>query len=258
MAIQFNPEYLKKASEKSVIKKIKEYSYSLMNLQVGMKALDIGCGPGIDTLQLAKIVGNNGVICGIDADKSMIDLAKNKTEVAGYDSFVFHRLAQATNLPFDSNYFDSTRCERVLQHLSIDEAKATVQEAIRVTKPDGNIVFLDTDWTSLSIHCNNPNLERKIINIICFAIKNGFAARALPELFYISKVESVAFETRVLLLPFIDIKNLIEPIILEYIKVGWVNQFDFNSFLCSLNDLNEKGMFYASLNIIICNGRKAK
>src|SRR5436309_3207626 len=50
-----DPQYLAAVAER--LKEAKERSYSLMHVQTGQRVLDVGCGPGTDTLPLAHLVG---------------------------------------------------------------------------------------------------------------------------------------------------------------------------------------------------------
>jgi ubiquinone/menaquinone biosynthesis C-methylase UbiE len=42
----------------------------------GMRCLDLGCGGGAVALELARIVGPEGHVTGIDADERVLDLAR--------------------------------------------------------------------------------------------------------------------------------------------------------------------------------------
>lgn len=47
-----------------------------LNISVGDRVLDVGCGTGDDVRMLASLVGPTGRVIGIDASKSMIDVAE--------------------------------------------------------------------------------------------------------------------------------------------------------------------------------------
>ena len=55
-----NTEYLENASE--VFKEIKIFSYDEMRIKSGDSVLDVGCGPGIDVVQLTKCVSESGKV----------------------------------------------------------------------------------------------------------------------------------------------------------------------------------------------------
>ena len=75
---QAYPKYLQTAAELN--NQIKRQSYSLMHIQPGQNVLDVGCGPGIDTVALAHLVGPQGSVVGVDFDKSMIAEADRYAE----------------------------------------------------------------------------------------------------------------------------------------------------------------------------------
>jgi ubiquinone/menaquinone biosynthesis C-methylase UbiE len=75
-----DPKYLQILALK--VKPLKERSYDLMQLQNGHRILDVGCGPGTDTIPLAQFVGPTGQVIGIDNDNQMIVTANKKAKDA--------------------------------------------------------------------------------------------------------------------------------------------------------------------------------
>ncbi|THH11654.1 hypothetical protein EW145_g502 [Phellinidium pouzarii] len=71
---------------------------SLLNAQPGECILDLGCGSGELTLELAKIVGESGVVLGIDSSANMIEKARKH----GVTACIVGD-AQALELPPPSN-----------------------------------------------------------------------------------------------------------------------------------------------------------
>jgi 2-polyprenyl-3-methyl-5-hydroxy-6-metoxy-1,4-benzoquinol methylase len=53
----------------------REGAFFLAHLQLGMRVLDVGCGPGTITLGLARAAASAEVV-GIDVDQSQIDAAR--------------------------------------------------------------------------------------------------------------------------------------------------------------------------------------
>ena len=121
----------------------KRRSYALMNIQPDDSVLDVGCGPGTDTIHLAGLVGAAGEVVGIDYDASMVAQVNQRALEAGLGDLVKHEQGNATSLPFPDARFDSSRSERLFQHLICPEQ--TLFEMARVTKPNGWVVVLDTD-----------------------------------------------------------------------------------------------------------------
>ena len=101
-----------------------------------------------------------------------------------------HKRADATELPFDSNYFDACRSERVFPHL-IDPAKA-LSEMARVAKPGGWIVVFDPDAGSVSMDADDIESERRLVRVFAeHMINNGYVGRRLYRLFKEQGLEDV-------------------------------------------------------------------
>jgi ubiquinone/menaquinone biosynthesis C-methylase UbiE len=71
--------------------------------QGGQRILDIGCGCGATTIELAKQVGPSGHVLGIDISVPMLERARQLT---GKDLPADYVLADATIYPFDPASFD--------------------------------------------------------------------------------------------------------------------------------------------------------
>lgn len=58
----------------------------------GDTVMDIGCGPGLFSTQMAKMVGSQGLVFAIDLQKEMVELARTNARRAGVDSrMMFHQ-----------------------------------------------------------------------------------------------------------------------------------------------------------------------
>jgi ubiquinone/menaquinone biosynthesis C-methylase UbiE len=111
-------DYLVGAANRPQIQSLKQRSYDLMQIEAGSRVIDIGCGPGVDTIELAGRVGPQGHVIGIDADPRMVAAANAAATKAGLGERVQHFVASSLSLPFVKGRFDACRCDRVLQHLS--------------------------------------------------------------------------------------------------------------------------------------------
>lgn len=171
----------------------KQRSYALMQIQAGHKVLDVGCGIGLDTVNLAALVQATGQVIGIDVDKEMIVKANQNAEAAGVSDRVFHRHADALQLPFEPNVFDSCRSERLFQHLV--EPERALSEMIRVTKPGGWIVVVDADWGTMSADTTEPDIARRLWHFIAMNLtNNGFSGRKLYRLFKQQELKEIIIE----------------------------------------------------------------
>jgi ubiquinone/menaquinone biosynthesis C-methylase UbiE len=116
--------------------------------------LDAGCGLGDVLIQLAR--GNpNLQATGLDFSSKMLEVAQADARQA--QARIEWKQGSATELPFPDATFDAVRSERTLQW--IDAYETAIYEMIRVLKPGGRLVLIDTDWRSLSLDLNEPDLE---------------------------------------------------------------------------------------------------
>src|SRR5437868_14828994 len=90
----------------------KQRTYECMHLQPGDQVLDVGCGPGMDTLRLAQVVGPTGQVVGVDADAAMIAEANQRAAQAGVSAWCHHDQRDALALPFPTGAFTACRSER--------------------------------------------------------------------------------------------------------------------------------------------------
>lgn len=110
-------------------------SFLLQKLEVrpGMRVLDVGCGPGNITAHIAKLVGQNGTVFGIDPSRERVAFARDRT--APNLSFYEGRaedLSQFASSSLDIVYVNSTL------HWVEDQPTA-IKEFARVLKPGGRL-----------------------------------------------------------------------------------------------------------------------
>lgn len=103
--------------------------------------LDLGCGPGSMTLDLACLA-RDGRVVGVDASAEQIIEARRGAAAAGWPAIEF-LTASAYELPFPDFSFDRVFCHALMEHLS-DPLRA-LRETWRVLKPGGLIGVCSPD-----------------------------------------------------------------------------------------------------------------
>jgi 2-polyprenyl-3-methyl-5-hydroxy-6-metoxy-1,4-benzoquinol methylase len=101
----------------------------------GSKVLDLGCGTGRLTVELAERGYN---VYGADINLDVIGIAKDKANNRNVSAHF--AIAQAEFLPFNSGVFDICVADSVLEHVA--DWKKTLAEVARVLKP-GGIAYFD-------------------------------------------------------------------------------------------------------------------
>jgi len=106
------------------------------------RILDIGCGTGMPTLELAKL--SNGEIIGIDIDQGALDKLNLKIKQEGLSDRVKVYNCSIYNTKFEDESFDILWEEGVIHLL---ELKRALIECNRILKPKGFMVTGEaTNW----------------------------------------------------------------------------------------------------------------
>lgn len=103
------------------------------HINADMQVLEVGCGPGYFTQELAK---THAKITAIDISPDLLEVAQKKVN----SSDVRFKVENAYDLTFADNSFDLVLGSSVLHHLELDEA---LKQFYRVLKPGGRIFFTE-------------------------------------------------------------------------------------------------------------------
>lgn len=121
-------------------------AYLLPHLKAGLSVLDVGCGPGTITVDLARTVAP-GVVTGIDTSAKVLEQARSFSADQGVRNVTFVE-ADVYELPFEDDAFDIVHAHQVLQHVS--DPVAALREIKRVTKPGGLVAVRDADYAAMA------------------------------------------------------------------------------------------------------------
>lgn len=113
-------------------KEHRHYLYEKVELKTKRRILDVGCGPGFITADIASLTG--GRITGIDIDEKKLEHAKTLVRC---NRITFAK-ADALHLPFKDETFDLVVFSFVLMH--IREQQKAVNEMVRVTQKNGIVL----------------------------------------------------------------------------------------------------------------------
>jgi ubiquinone/menaquinone biosynthesis C-methylase UbiE len=121
-------------------------------LEPGMRVVDVGCGPGTITADLAALVAP-GEVVGVDAAAEVIAQA---AAAHPRDNLTFTTGdVYALDAPDDT--FDVVFAHQVLQHLS--DPVAALRELRRVTRPGGTVAIRDSDYAGFVWSPADPALD---------------------------------------------------------------------------------------------------
>jgi arsenite methyltransferase len=114
--------------------------FSMGELRPGERAVDVGCGAGMDSLIAGRMVGPEGRVIGVDMTQAMLEKARAAANETGLENVEFHQ-SYAEELPVPDGWADVVISNGVL-NLMPDKA-AVLDEMVRVLKPDGRLQIGD-------------------------------------------------------------------------------------------------------------------
>jgi ubiquinone/menaquinone biosynthesis C-methylase UbiE len=171
--------WLDRADASPLIQAIKQRMLELCPISPGAQVLDVGCGLGHELQRLAQQVGPSGRVVGIDVSSAMVGEARRRT--AELEVPIMVEVGDAHALAFPDEHFDVCRVERVLRYL--DRPESALREMVRVVRRDGFVVAFDFDSDQTVIDAPDPELTRRIANVLDAAVPHPWIGRQLHGLF---------------------------------------------------------------------------
>jgi SAM-dependent methyltransferase len=145
-------------------------AYLLGHLDQSMSLLDVGCGPGTITADLARLVSQ---VTAIEPSADVLALASASADTPPnirFETGDVHALAYADDT------FDVVHAHQVLQHLA-DPVQA-LREMRRVCKPGGIVAVRDGDYRAFAWYPEPPELDAWLELYLRVARHNGGAPDA--------------------------------------------------------------------------------
>ena len=147
----------------------------------GMACLDVGCGAGEVTFDLASVVGPTGRVVGVDLDPTKIELGRGDAEQAGLTNVEF-RVADIGDGLGEGEY-DVVYARFLVTHLR--DPEDALAAMVRALEPGGRLVVEDIDYRGSFSHPESEAFERYEEIYELTAQANGgdpFIGARLPEL----------------------------------------------------------------------------
>ena len=129
-------------------------AYLLPHLSSGAAVLDLGCGPGTITADLASLV-TPGRVTAVELTDSALELARAEIGRRGLTNVDF-AVGDVHALDFPDDSFDVVHAHQVLQH--VGDPVAALREMRRVAKPGGVVAARDGDYAAFTWFPELPEL----------------------------------------------------------------------------------------------------
>ena len=135
----------------------RQASFDALQPTPGETILDIGCGNGLLTAELARAVGENGRVIGIDPSDDMRSAGEKRCQDYSCVEFID---GIATNLPIEDERADKAVSVQVFEY--IEDTAGAVSDAMRCLKPGGRLVVSDLHFGSFIWYSDNPQRMQQI------------------------------------------------------------------------------------------------
>jgi SAM-dependent methyltransferase len=154
-------------------------AYLLPSLQPNLSVLDVGCGPGTITADLALLVAP-GEVVGIDASEDVVAQAAGAVGSGMGLSNLRFEVGDLFALEYPDASFDVVHLHQVLQHLG-DPVGALVALR-RVLTVGGVLAARDSDYSAFTWAPADPLLDRWLELYLAVTNRNGHDACIGPRL----------------------------------------------------------------------------
>jgi ubiquinone/menaquinone biosynthesis C-methylase UbiE len=121
--------------------------WSLAGITDGARVLDLGCGPGLVAIEMAKVVGTSGSVIGVDRQADAVSTARALLDEAGHPQTEVYR-AEAWNTELQPGTFDVVVLRHVLAHNTTEEVNRILEHVRFLLRPGGCCYVAESDLTA--------------------------------------------------------------------------------------------------------------
>lgn len=172
-------DYLDTINTNPSVRLCKQQVLEALQLQPGDWVIDVGCGIGHITLELAKKIEGVGHIVGIDSSQIMIGEAKERAR--GLQGLpVEYRWEDAHHLSFPENSFDVGLIMSTLIH--VKRPQRVLSELFRVVRPGGRVVVMESDWQLMAFSTGNKVVDKTLASVMRRSVRHSGIGHQLPIL----------------------------------------------------------------------------
>jgi len=142
-----------------------------LNLQPGMKVLDVGCGPGRLTIPMAQQISPQGEVVALDIQPGMLRRAQEKAQAAQLSNIRFLHAGVGEG-KLERNQYDRAVLVTVLGE--IPDRRTALKEIFEALKPGG---LLSVTEVIFDPHFQSRRTVRELAAAVGFKEQNCFGNR---------------------------------------------------------------------------------
>jgi SAM-dependent methyltransferase len=235
------------------VRAVKPMMLDQMRLHRGQRVLEVGCGTGDDVRTIARRVGPDGHVLGIDASALVVTEATRRSQ--GRNLPVDFRVGDVLAIDLPDAAVDRCRAERLLMHVD-GEPTAMVAEMTRVLRPKGRLVAFEFDWDTLAIDGAEQRLTRRIVRSYSDGVPNGCVGRTLPRLLRDAGLLDVVTIPHAVEIPFDFFGWILSGHLDAAIAAGSFTPEELIGWWDAVDAAHARGRFYAAILGFVVVGSK--
>jgi SAM-dependent methyltransferase len=141
------------------MQELKVLGHERTGIDAGARVLDVGCGFGLETLRLARLVAPGGSVAGCDLSSDFLAEARRRASAAMVD--ITFQQAHAEALPYPDQSLGIVWSERLL--IYVPEVMRAVSEMRRVLRAGGHVACIEPDISTSTINLADRSLVRRVM-----------------------------------------------------------------------------------------------
>jgi SAM-dependent methyltransferase len=229
--------------------KMRETCFRAAGIKEGMRVLEIGCGSGVVTRHLSRIVGPKGHVIGIDVREDFVEIARKFGGVEGGSAIEYFR-GDAEDLP-SLPEVDAVLAVTLLSH--VFDPERVVRDTVSRLPPGTLFLALDQDYQTLLFdHLAMDLTDRLLRHGSRINVRHPFVGRRLPGLLTSAGLQNV--RTWSFVYSERDASSYLMTIAERFaalaIDDGIATETECQRWLAHLRERGDKGTFFSSLNYI--------
>jgi len=148
------------------------------DIQPGHRVLDFGSGPGYLALELARRVGAEGTVQGVDINREFVRRARDRARGEELDHIVSFRQLTEETIPIANGCIDRIICKNVLEYVA--DLEASLHDLRRLLAVEGLIHIIDSDWGFVVVEPWGQERTAHFFEAAAGAFKEPHIGRKLP------------------------------------------------------------------------------
>jgi ubiquinone/menaquinone biosynthesis C-methylase UbiE len=154
-----------------VWQEITQRLWALAGFGPGQTLLDLGCGPGFTTLELARLAGRNGEVHALDSARQFTEHLRARLQVAGIGQVSVHD-GDVHTLPLEDATIDGAFARWLL--CFVEDPRRVCKEVARVLRPGGVFVAWDYfNYRAVGVFPENAAIRRLFDGYYRSALDHG-------------------------------------------------------------------------------------